>query len=167
MKKIKLLVAGIALALSSNAQTIGQYYGGGIVFYLDQSGTHGLIADTSDVGIAQWGCYGTSVYNTTPEVGSGSDNTSHIVSECNDANFAAKICNLLVANGYSDWYLPSLYELSLMYSNRNIIGGFKEGYYWSSTESNEYSSWTFYFGGGYAYTFYKNQGYYIRAIRSF
>ena len=32
------------------------------------------------------------------------------------------------------WYLPSLEELQLLYKNKDLLGGFKEGIYWSSTE---------------------------------
>ncbi len=37
---------------------IGQTYQGGIIFYLDASGDHGLIAAPADQGVTSWGCYG-------------------------------------------------------------------------------------------------------------
>ncbi len=36
--------------------------------------------------------------------------------------------------GFSDWYLPSREELTLLYSNRNSVGGFGTGKYYSSSE---------------------------------
>ena len=37
---------------------IGQNYGGGIIFYIDGTGQHGLIAAPSDQSAGvEWGCY--------------------------------------------------------------------------------------------------------------
>ena len=47
---------------------------------------------------------------------------------------AISLCKNLSYNGYSDWYLPSKYELKVMIDNRITIGGFKNDIYWSSTE---------------------------------
>ncbi len=55
---------------------------------------------------------------------------------------AGYYCGTLSANGYSDWFLPSLGELNLLYLNRddiggfNVLGGWPASAYWSSTESN-------------------------------
>ena len=34
--------------------------------------------------------------------------------------------------GYSDWRLPSMNELEILYNNRESIGNFKEDFYWSA-----------------------------------
>ena len=54
-------------------------------------------------------------------------------------NNASQLCTSYNLNGYTDWYLPSLEELNLMYINlkQNGIGNFADEYYWSSTEFNE------------------------------
>lgn len=45
------------------------------------------------------------------------------------------ICKNLNAGGHTDWYVPSLNELAVLYSNRSIIGGFvTNGPYWTSTD---------------------------------
>jgi hypothetical protein len=51
---------------------------------------------------------------------------------------AAKYCANLVALGYSDWYLPSKDELKMLYTNLGPAParGFKNYYYWSSSEYN-------------------------------
>ncbi len=112
--------------------SIGQSYQGGIIFYIDNTGQHGLIAATSDQGNGQWGCSGTHI-GTSHDLGSGHSNTIAIVTGCSQAGIAARICNDLVLNGYDDWFLPSHVELNMMYTQKNVIGGLA-GLYWSSTE---------------------------------
>ena len=114
---------------------IGQSYGGGIIYYIDGTGQHGLIAATSDIGSAQWGCLGTSVNYTGNAIGTGKTNTTKIVNGCPEAGNAARICDELVLNGYSDWFLPSKDELNQMYLQKSVIGGFTSSYYWTSSES--------------------------------
>ena len=36
---------------------------GGIVFYIDESGQHGLVAATEDIGPFAWGCQETNISN--------------------------------------------------------------------------------------------------------
>ncbi len=94
---------------------------GGYIFYLDQSGCHGLVAAPTDqsTGI---GWYAGTFTNTTAfasAVGGGDGNTNMIV--YNQAGtlstYAAGICYDLNTGGFDDWYLPSKYELNLMYMN--------------------------------------------------
>jgi hypothetical protein len=116
---------------------IGQNYGGGIIFYVDGTGQHGLVAATSDQSTgAEWGCYGTLI-GTSTAIGSGQANTTAIVNGCSTAGLAAQICNDLVLNGYNDWFLPSQDELNLMCQQKSVIGGFSWEY-WSSSEYNSY-----------------------------
>lgn len=118
--------------------SIGQNYGGGIIFYIDCTGQHGLISSTTDLasnGII-WGCYGSMINGAdSSNIGSGMQNTIDIVLGCGDVNFAAKICDNLVLNGYSDWYLPSDEELRYMFMRSPTYGlNLNTNYYWSSTE---------------------------------
>ena len=39
----------------SSAFVIGQHYGGGIIYWIDSTGQHGLIAAESDQGYNWWG----------------------------------------------------------------------------------------------------------------
>lgn len=40
------------------------------------------------------------------------------------------------------WRLPTKDELNTLYQNKNLIGGFADGDYWSSIELYDYNYWT-------------------------
>lgn len=163
--------------LAVPAHTIGESYGGGIIFYLDASGQHGLIAATTDQSTAvQWfpGAY-VSTTAFASSVGGGDGNTSLIVFNHGAGTYAAVLCYDLNTGGFDDWYLPSKYELSLMYNNigqGNLlglgnVGGFANMYYWSSTEYLSNLSWMVDFTDGDIGYGNKLNNYYLRAIRAF
>lgn len=159
--------------VSMGSHLIGEFYQGGIVFYVDQSGSSGLVAAPSDQSAAaQWGCEGIELTNVSDTaIGTGLSNTTNIAAQCVETGIAAKICLDLVLNGYSDWYLPSIDELDSLYRQRSKVGGFNEsGTYWSSTQTLENPSWSSYwlvFSTG-SYSFYqKSYDQRVRAIRTF
>ena len=118
---------------------IGDNYGGGIIAYVDNTGKHGLIVSTADLADSGWGCKNSVLGATAKTVGSGLTNTNAIVSNCSDVSSAAKKCSDLVLNGYSDWFLPTIDELDLMYKNLHLKGkgNFATSLpYWSSSEAN-------------------------------
>jgi hypothetical protein len=53
------------------------------------------------------------------------------------------------------WRLPTKHELNEMYERKDVVGGFADNYYWSSTEFDTSSAWLQYFGFG-------NQSYYVK-----
>jgi len=159
------------------ALSIGDIHQGGIIFYLDASGCHGLISAPSDqsTGI-QW--YNGSYTNTTAFgscVGCGDGNTSMIVYNQGAGAYAAKLCYDLILGVYNDWYLPSKYELNLMYQNigqgnalgLGNVGGFAGSDYWSATEIDVSAAWFQNFGTGNQVNFNKNGNFYVRAVRAF
>jgi len=149
---------------------IGSTYGGGIVFYIDASGQHGLVCAPSDQGSFQWGCYLTDIGGTSTAFGTGQANTNLILSGCSTRPIAASVCDNLVLNGYSDWYLPSLGELQLLYSNLRVqgIGGFLNDIYYSSSQFNPYDAWCMFFDYGNVYNGAKDHpSYRVRAVRAF
>ncbi len=84
-------------------------------------------------------------------------------------------CKNLILNGYDDWYLPSIQELTQIYSVKEIIGPFSTQFYWSSTLYDVYPAtncaWRISLFSG-TTEFYKRGGkdYYallVRAVRNF
>jgi len=148
---------------------IGEIYKGGIVFYLDGNGGGLVCAETDQSTNAEWGCYGTTIGGTGTGIGTGAANTAAIVAGCSASGIAARICNDLVLNSYSDWFLPSKDELNLMYQNLKTagIGGFADDYYWSSSEYSSNYAWIQYFYNGYQYYFNKFSYNRVRAVRAF
>ncbi|UEG49627.1 hypothetical protein LK994_13375 [Ferruginibacter lapsinanis] len=133
-------VGGTAQPYIPNRLYIGQYYQGGIIFYLLKEGDpgfdlyvqHGLIAAPSDTpntvqGSGRWAW---SINNTNMKagsstaIGSGNANSNLIVN--NSAApypIAARMCLDYSANGYSDWFMPSKDELNQLYVNRSVVPG--------------------------------------------
>ena len=133
---------------------VGDNLQGGILAYILVAGDpgynpnilHGIIAASTDQGAATWGCQGTLI-GTTDVIGSGLTNTQLIVNGCSQAGTAAKICNDLVLNGYSDWYLPSLAEMKLLRTNLHLngFGSFRTDLsYFVSTETTANTAYEFY-----------------------
>jgi hypothetical protein len=155
--------------MTTSPLTIGTNYAGGIVFYVDPTGQHGLVCAPSDQGTFPWGCYGTDISGTSTAFGTGMANTLAIVNGCNQRPIAASVCNDLVLNGYDDWYLPSMDELSLMYQNLRTqnLGNFSNIWYWSSSQGVSGVAWYVYFGSGSVNLNYKSNDGQVRAVRAF
>ncbi|MBZ4218982.1 MAG: DUF1566 domain-containing protein [Chlorobium sp.] len=124
---------------------IGEYYGGGIVFFLNNTGQHGLVAAKADMQ------------------GHSPDKEDGYFTWAN----AKDVCQNLVSNGYKDWFLPSKDQLNELYINRSAVGNFIDKFYWSSTESDASNAWRQFFGDGYQHDYSKSQGYRARAVRAF
>ena len=171
----------------STTYSVGDFAQGGIVFWVDETGQHGLVAAKKDqsTGVSWYaGTYGnTQAKGDGPF--SGEANTSIIIAAQvaigdDGSTYAARICNeLQVTEGgktYGDWYLPSKEELNLMYQNKATIdatagvnggSGFASAYYWSSTEYLNLYAWGQVFGNGYQDGNGKDYAGRVRAVRAF
>jgi len=130
------------------AHYINEYYGGGIVFHVDETGEHGLIA----------------AYGEEADI----DSTWQ---------HAFDTCKKLSLGGYNDWYLPDIDELNLMYKNigqgaaepNTNAGDFEDEFYWSSSvyEFSDLDAWHLYFYNGVQNLNTKWNRSFFRAVRSF
>ena len=163
---------------------IGEEFGGGVIFHLwkDNAGVeHGLIVDKTDLSTGQvWSNIDQTLIGVSAQSSwDGLSNNNAIVGQAGHTTSAAALCLNSTNGGQSDWYLPSIDELSLLWHNRfnvnkslSTIGGAtvlpNSAAYWSSTErTNSYAGY-FDFDDGYGdYTDSKNSTYYVRAVRAF
>jgi hypothetical protein len=53
-------------------------------------------------------------------------------------NTASNKCRSITVNGIGGWRLPTSFELGMMESNKRMIGGFVDAWYFSSTFSHSY-----------------------------
>jgi hypothetical protein len=84
--------------------------------------------------------------------------------------YAAGVADDYVANGKSDWWLPSKDEITMMQSNlgNKGVGGFASLNYWSSSEGDSYAAWTQDFSYGIqGYNNKETTRFYVRPVRAF
>ncbi len=182
----------LASAASNSITQVGDFYQGGVVFYIFQSGdagyiageTHGLIAAVADQSSGIRWSSGSYVFIGAIEtaIGTGIANTTAIISVHSaqgqtETSYAAGLTKAYNGGGYTDWFLPSKVELNKMRINRGTInttaaanGGsdFSSDYYWSSSETGTTGAWNQGFGNGQQVSYNK---YYdntrVRAVRAF
>jgi TolB-like protein len=118
---------------------------GGLVFYDKGSNTGGWrYLEAAPPETEKQLAFGNiSAGGTEKKVGSGKENTDKFMAKAEQqggaVNTAVWYCDQLEANGFDDWYLPSIDELLYIYNNLYTegIGGFKSARYCSST----YDGW--------------------------
>jgi hypothetical protein len=117
---------------------------------------------------------------TYPDIGKGRLNTENMIqtiktniggdSYLNYENGAAKACDIFTYGGYNDWFLPSLNELTAMYSElkANYLGNFINTLYWSSVEYSNNEAYAVDFTDGTSVKQEKrHQNLRVRPVRSF
>lgn len=151
---------------------VGKEYQGGIIFYMDETVEHGLIAAMGDLGNFPFSpCANINVGNQNA-IGTGNQNSLEIVSACSQTTAASEAL-AYESNGYEDWYLPSYDELSEMYnvigrgSLLGNIGGFVHNWYWSSSWFDGTAHNINFSNGSVNYNVTEGFAFPIRAIRSF
>lgn len=142
MKKIILTFVGFILfGLVVKAQTIhtvGENFGGGIVFDVSVDSLHGLIAYEEDLYKFTW------TIITKP------------------AFIPSK-----TPSDFYGWRAPNKEELMKLFNMKETVGGFKDCYYWSSTDGGNNNGWVQDFENGRQYLCNKELPLYTRPIRTF
>jgi hypothetical protein len=148
---------------------------GGIIFHdkgVVSNGWRYLEAAPHDLGPAEWGLYRTTVGGTLTGLGTGRQNTKRIIAalkKAGESDRAAQLCAAFAVKRYQDWFLPSIGELALLYTNLKAkgLGGFGDNWYWSSTESSSDRAWVQRFSDGILYGDGKTDSNCVRAVRAF
>ena len=123
---------------------VGDEYQGGYIGYIFGPSDHGyiageihgfIIAKSNISGLYAWD-NGTNIVTgaTNSAIGYAQTNTELIVNAQGAGTYSAKLCYDLTTDGYSDWWLPTIYELSKMSANRAYFPSFALVEYASSTE---------------------------------
>jgi len=145
---------------------VGDIAMGGVIFYVDETGQHGLIVSTSDAGGSTGTYWSGGTSHLTNAVGhgyyGGEMNTSLILAKQASQSItggAAKACivysSFITGTDYGDWYLPSVKELEEMYDNKTALNAvlgninatslIKDLHYWSSEENSELQSHAYFY----------------------
>ena len=118
---------------------------GGLVFYdkgVFSNGWRYLEAAPLETEFkAPWGVYDQELKGTRTIIGSGKVNTNIILeysSLLGETGTAAILCDKLVFDGYDDWFLPSIDELTCMINRIGTKDGFNKWGYWSSSVKDRY-----------------------------
>jgi hypothetical protein len=147
--KILLIAVSLLLVVGVTAQKVkvGDAYLGGVVAYLIQPGEpgyekkhpHGLLAAKADAG--------------------------KLVKWQEAINLAKEFRD----GGFDDWRIPVKEDLLKLFNNKDLIGGFQVGNYWTSQLSKEddKGAYLINFYNGYTYTEYMENAVYARFVRKF
>jgi hypothetical protein len=153
---------------AGSTHTIGESYGGGIVFYVWDGGAHGLIGANTELNYGQamsWGGGSGTYVGTTSFYGvlGGKLNTQRILNvipvptygngdpgtgQRSAAFWAATyLSSAVIVSGvtttpqFADWYLPNAYELTLFAKQSSYFPNcnFATHDHWSSSERSDYA----------------------------
>jgi hypothetical protein len=187
------LVAGSNISINGNTISatstgtgfvhyIGEDFGGGVIFHLwkDAQGVeHGLIVDKTDLSTSQsWSNIDTLLIGAAAQSSwDGLSNSNAILGQVGHTSSAAALCLNSTNGGQSDWYLPSIGELNMLWNNyysvsrslSQIAGAtlLQFAQYWSSMETAAGEAYYLDFRSGNASLRVKSTAYYVRAVSSF
>ena len=132
--------------------------GEGIIFSVVPGNGQATILEVASNGWtgSWWNCqYCGGVLKRTSDIG-------------NDWQGAVTSTAAYTGGGKTDWRLPTIEELTLLYefSGRNSIGGFGATNYWSSSQKGEKSAYLLNLGSGQKQFLYKEHIYWVRPVRT-
>ncbi len=171
---------------SNNKYIVGDFAEGGVIFFVDKSGEHGLVIAKNDQSLGlRWnenrlptkdGLL-SSKNNTSKSIFNSKNRKDRRNSKTNAKRICAKLKIKEENKTYKKWYLPSKDELEIIYLNKTAINAASKAkggsplnsnsFYWSSTEYDEESAWAQNFLDGKQQFSFKGNSYNVRAIRAF
>ena len=148
--------------------------GGGVIFFVDRDDQFPafdyLEAAPDDVGERVWCDRATRSIAKAQDraVGRGEANTRAMLAVCASGAARAAV-DYRGPHGKTDWFLPSLGEVMLMYRFAEQSGkvNLDFDYIWSSSESNARTAWYQPFNYGALYAYSKDGLLHVRPIRAF
>ncbi len=148
--------------------------GGGKVFYVNEANATGAryleaapntwSGGGTDPGIVWCNDSTTSLGTFGTAIGTGKANTDLMVAGCTSG--AANSVRGYTGGGVS-WFLPSKDELNQLYTQRTVVGGFAEDWYYSSSQGGATTAWRQYFGEDEQVAGNKSDDYNVRPVRAF
>jgi hypothetical protein len=160
--------------------------GGGLIFFVDYNDQYASFCATGDCNYLEaspadatsgaWCSNTSSVLGLTAwsksAVGTGKSNTTSADTTCSSGaiqtatDYTAPLFNGVAKD---DWWLGSIGEMMLMYTNLRQagVGDFSSGVYLSSSEFSATSAWGQYFWTGEQGSYSKATTYYVRPVRAF
>jgi len=160
---------------------VGELYGGGIIFYVYENGTHGLISSFDDLDGGSGAAWGPNYTDIDSESWwDGATNTATCVGVGALPTDAVSLCDDYSYGGFTDWYLPSIGELKALEDAAYVL--FKvldsdgdpttnapdyESEYWSSTTKDNIEAYYFKFTNTHTEKELRTENFKVRAVRSF
>ena len=140
----------------TNYRYIGEFYGGGIIvamWYYPKTIFNYLIMSLEDISAgSQWSNVTNGTTNATSDF-KGETNQTSILTQALHTTSAAKLCDDYTGGGFTDWYLPSVFEMNQAFNAGSIIdtalgSDLLKGIYWTSTEVNATTAYSYSFTSG-------------------
>jgi len=149
---------------------VGESFGGGIVFHVDDEGKHGIITTTIDKSTRKQNKSETFILTNAVRDGitTGKFNTDRLNAMTGTGSTDTQVVENYQDANLSDWHLPTRYDLIKLYRNRAVLGGYNEfAKGWKSTEVSSVNEWYRSFITGGEFSNGKDDAVYIRVIRKF
>jgi hypothetical protein len=158
---------GDTLSFTTDSLYLGMMVNGGIVFYIDSTGEHGLISSLSDLADLAWVIQDPFRVADASSTTDGLANTMNIVYWYPNASPATSCSSFIIPGWKNSWFLPAKDQLEKMYLEKDLIGGFSNKTYWSSTEADLDNAYAQDFSNGSQSAVKMTLTYGVRPIRQF
>ena len=158
---------GDTISFTTDSLYLGMMVNGGIVFYIDSTGEHGLISSLSDLTDLAWVIQDPFIVVGANSTTDGLANTMYIVYWYPNASPATSCSSFIIPGWKNSWFLPAKDQLEKMYLEKDLIGGFSNKTYWSSTQADLDNAYAQDFSNGSQSAVKMTLTYGVRPIRQF